>query len=139
MIGKRIGRVLTSVSMVGALIWTGKGAVVRSTDNPLRAPADELPAVAYPARPSPEPDSPATVFFEAAFGFYRGWVAPNRGAHCPMTPSCSQYSEEALERNGWIPGLLLTGDRLLRCGHDLHYYPMVRTGSGNLRLDPCRP
>ena len=49
---------------------------------------------------------------------FQSIVSKADGQGCPMFPSCSRYAAEAVEKHGKIMGLLLTGDRLLRCGHD---------------------
>jgi putative component of membrane protein insertase Oxa1/YidC/SpoIIIJ protein YidD len=41
-----------------------------------------------------------------------------RKGHCPMHPSCSQFSKIACEKYGVISGGVLTTDRLMRCGRD---------------------
>ncbi|MDD1779423.1 MAG: membrane protein insertion efficiency factor YidD [Candidatus Helarchaeota archaeon] len=35
--------------------------------------------------------------------------------HCRFYPSCSEYSLEAIEAYGVIPGLLLTAKRIVKC------------------------
>lgn len=49
---------------------------------------------------------------------FQSIISKADGQRCPMFPSCSRYAAEAVEEHGKIMGLLLTGDRLLRCGHD---------------------
>jgi putative membrane protein insertion efficiency factor len=53
----------------------------------------------------------ATVFIRA----YQLIVSPLLGANCRFTPSCSQYTLEAIERYGLLKGVWLGGRRLLRC------------------------
>ena len=36
---------------------------------------------------------------------------------CRFSPSCSDYSIEAVQRHGILRGLVLTCDRLSRCNH----------------------
>ena len=43
---------------------------------------------------------------------------------CPMYPSCSQYSKEAIIKYDLL-GILMTFDRLHRCSHDLDKYQVV--------------
>ncbi|HJO61774.1 MAG: membrane protein insertion efficiency factor YidD [Desulfobacterales bacterium] len=43
--------------------------------------------------------------------------AVRRGG-CPMYPSCSNYSKQAIQKHGMIIGWMMTTDRLLRCGRD---------------------
>jgi putative component of membrane protein insertase Oxa1/YidC/SpoIIIJ protein YidD len=56
-----------------------------------------------------------------AFGFYQSVLSPVRqpAGACQFTPSCSQYSKEAIAAHGLIKGLILTADRFMRCsgGH----------------------
>ncbi len=53
-----------------------------------------------------------------------------------MNPSDSAYSRQAIERYGLSRGVLMTADRLHRCGHDLSHYPIVRTANGLKYDDP---
>jgi hypothetical protein len=41
-----------------------------------------------------------------------------RRGECPMYPSCSQYSRQAVARHGIVKGWMMTMDRLMRCGRD---------------------
>ncbi len=53
--------------------------------------------------------------------FYEGpldHLASVRGGECPMHPSCSAYTKEALEKHGFFLGWMMASDRLLRCGRD---------------------
>ncbi|MFZ5562871.1 MAG: membrane protein insertion efficiency factor YidD [Thermodesulfobacteriota bacterium] len=76
--------------------------------------------------PSGDPDKqiPAVSTEEsgaAALGavrIFQRYVSPIDGDRCPMYPSCSAYSREALEKNGLLLGWIMTCDRLLRCGRD---------------------
>jgi len=47
--------------------------------------------------------------------FYRITLSPLVGFHCRHVPTCSQYSDEALERFGLWAGGWMTLARLLRC------------------------
>lgn len=46
---------------------------------------------------------------------YQLYVSAHRAPCCPMTPTCSRYSLDALEAHGARRGLLLTVRRLRRC------------------------
>ncbi len=50
--------------------------------------------------------------------FYRKYISPVIGDRCPMYPSCSHYSTEAFRKHGTIMGIIMTCDRLTRCGRD---------------------
>ncbi len=50
---------------------------------------------------------------------YQRWIGPTLPPTCRFSPSCSQYTLEAIERHGILRGLWLTARRLLRC-HPYH-------------------
>jgi putative component of membrane protein insertase Oxa1/YidC/SpoIIIJ protein YidD len=68
---------------------------------------------------------------------YRSSIGPIKGEFCPMYPSCSQYGDIAIKRHG-VLGILMTMDRLHRCGHDLESYERVIVGARIKCLDPVR-
>jgi putative membrane protein insertion efficiency factor len=49
------------------------------------------------------------------FQIYRIGLSPLLGPQCRFYPSCSHYSEEAIERHGWLRGIWLTARRIGRC------------------------
>jgi len=55
---------------------------------------------------------------------YQLFLSPFFGRQCRFTPTCSNYSKEAIEMHGPFRGVILTVKRLLRChpwsksGHD---------------------
>ncbi len=51
----------------------------------------------------------------AAVRVYQREISAYRRPVCRFTPSCSEYSAQALERHGALRGSLLAGRRLLRC------------------------
>ena len=51
----------------------------------------------------------------AMIRLYRITLSPLVGFHCRHVPTCSQYSDEALERFGLWAGGWMTLARLLRC------------------------
>jgi putative component of membrane protein insertase Oxa1/YidC/SpoIIIJ protein YidD len=73
---------------------------------------------------------------KALLGFYGKVLRETLPTHCPMTPSCSGYSKEAFQKRGPILGVLLTGDRLMRCGHDVTHYKKKKTPQGRRYEDP---
>jgi len=56
---------------------------------------------------------------------------------CPMAPHCSAYALMALEKHGPLTGLMMTFDRLIRCGNDeTHLSPEVWVDGRRLTHDP---
>jgi putative membrane protein insertion efficiency factor len=53
--------------------------------------------------------------------FYQNVISPIKGENCRMYPSCSHFAIEALKVHG-LRGILMSSDRLHRCGHDLKFY-----------------
>lgn len=56
---------------------------------------------------------------------------------CPMHPSCSEYSRQAIARYGFAKGWIMTVDRLTRCGRDeLRWAPQVMVNGERKAYDP---
>lgn len=51
----------------------------------------------------------------AAIRFYQRAISRYTQPHCNYVPTCSAYALEAIERHGFLKGLLLGAWRLLRC------------------------
>lgn len=47
--------------------------------------------------------------------FYRYCISPLTPPTCRFTPTCSQYTIEAIKKHGPIKGLILAIKRILRC------------------------
>lgn len=71
------------------------------------------------------------------FKTYQIILGPIKGENCPMYPSCSNYGIEAVKKYN-IKGLLITADRLNRCGHDLKYYKTIIVNDQIKYLDSVR-
>jgi len=83
--------------------------------------------------------SPESVLVKLLFATYQRGAGPTKGTRCPMTPSCSEYSRLSATRHGLVLGILMTADRLHRCGHDLHFYEKLWSPSqGWYYEDPPR-
>ena len=48
-------------------------------------------------------------------GMYQKYLSPLKRTRCPYSPTCSQYSKEAIEKYGALKGGLLAVWRILRC------------------------
>ncbi len=75
-----------------------------------------LSACAHHSVTQPDP-SP----YEDFLGIYSeplNHMAAVRRGVCPMYPSCSQYSRQAVGKHGFVVGWAMAMDRLLRCGRD---------------------
>ncbi len=65
-----------------------------------------------------------SLFFILLIRFYQLVISPFLPNSCRFTPTCSQYSLEAISKHGPIKGLWLSIKRIVRChpwgghGHD---------------------
>ncbi len=88
---------------------------------------------------SPPADRPAG-FLAAVLEIYRGplnHLYAIRGGQCPMYPTCSEYSRQAIARHGLVIGWMMTTDRLLRCGRDeTRLAPKIMIGGRLKTYDP---
>ncbi len=50
--------------------------------------------------------------------FFRKYISSADQDRCPMHPTCSTYSIEAIKKHGPVLGWIMTCDRLMRCGRD---------------------
>ena len=51
--------------------------------------------------------------------FYQKYISPAFHRSCRFTPTCSEYTYQAVEKYGVLRGVWLGGARLLRC-HPFH-------------------
>lgn len=52
---------------------------------------------------------------------YKSFVSGDLGSNCRFSPSCSAFSAAIIRQKGFIPGILLTADRLIRCNPEADY------------------
>jgi putative component of membrane protein insertase Oxa1/YidC/SpoIIIJ protein YidD len=71
--------------------------------------------------------------------FYRAYISPAKGFHCPMYPSCSSYGKEAFSRHNPLVAFWKTSARLTRCGHDPERYGVVAVDGVLRYYDPVDP
>lgn len=98
-----------------------------------------------PPRQPPRPLSettdssePAAAPLLGAIRFFQEYISPTDGARCQFSPTCSAFGHQAIHRHGPWLGVLMTADRLMRCGYgtDPERYPRLPNG----RLaDPVAP
>lgn len=88
---------------------------------------------AYPPKTKTLPAASSSNYF---FRLYDEFISPIDGDRCQMSPSCSNYSRQAIDKRGIVAGLLMTLDRLQRCGNDLSRYPRVYQNNLERYFDP---
>lgn len=67
--------------------------------------------------------------------FYQKYISGIRGHECPMYPSCSNFGLKSFSEKGFFQAMVLTSDRLMRCGHDHNYYQLTLRNSGFKYID----
>lgn len=61
-------------------------------------------------------------------GIYQKYLSGLKSSHCPMYPTCSQYGMMVFADHPFPVAMVLTADRMIRCGGHLDYYPTIETG-----------
>lgn len=93
---------------------------------PLALPAALLVLIACA---TPQDQNSDGGMIGGAVSLYQGplnHLSAVRSGACPMYPSCSAYTRQAIERHGPVVGAMMATDRLMRCGRDeLHLAPKV--------------
>lgn len=58
--------------------------------------------------------------------FYQRGISPMLGGNCRFTPTCSQYTYEAIQIHGFLKGTFLGVKRILKCNpfHSIGYDPV---------------
>ncbi len=83
---------------------------------------------------------PGAGAVDMVIGFYQGpmdHLNAVRTGHCPMYPSCSNYSRQAVGKHGLFKGSMLAFDRLMRCGRsELDYAPKIPVNGKWRYYDP---
>ncbi len=67
--------------------------------------------------------------------FYQKYLSPLKHTHCRMYPSCSAYAKMVFATHSFPEAMVLTSDRLIRCGHDTQYYAKTHITGNTLSVD----
>jgi hypothetical protein len=70
--------------------------------------------------------------------FYQKTIGPVVSGRCPMYPTCSQYSVEAIHRHGPVVGIVMTADRMMHELDEQDHAPLVKVGGRYRYSDPVR-
>ena len=108
--------------------------------------SDDAPVIAVPAdrrTVSPaEAERPAGSIASTPFlwmlSFYQRTIGPVVSGRCPMYPTCSQYSAEAVHEHGPVIGIVMTADRMIHELDEQNVAPLVKVGGRYRYFDPVR-
>jgi len=81
-------------------------------------------------------DGMTSAPFKGILRFYQKFISPYDGNRCPMYPTCSQYSMNAINKHGPIIGIIMTADRLIHEANEMDYAPLVQIGESTRFYDP---
>lgn len=106
-----------------------------STDAPVLMMKADRAAAARTDKPSA---SVAATPFLWLLSFYQKTVGPVVSGRCPMHPTCSRYSVEAIHKHGPVMGIIMTADRIIHELDEQQYAPLARVGDRYRFADPVR-
>ena len=86
---------------------------------------------------SPEKElSVPGVLLKNGIIFFSKYISPVDGDRCSMYPTCAAYSRQAIEKHGFVFGVLLTVDRLIHEANETDRAPLVRIHDRLRYFDP---
>ena len=59
--------------------------------------------------------NPISLSFGGLLFAYQKFLSPQISSNCPYSPSCSAFSKKSILDYGFIKGIALSADRLMRC------------------------
>lgn len=80
--------------------------------------------------------SPLANLFIQGVRFYQRFMSPVKAHSCPMYPSCSAYSIEAIKKHGALVGFVMTADRLIHESNEMDHAPLFLDGNTAKYYDP---
>ena len=104
---------MTKLFSVTLLLWMGMIASAAADDwGPWEVPTAKAPQQSVSTLNRAE--GSLNGFLQRAVRFYQHDISPVDGPRCPMTPTCSTYALQALDRHGPLLGIFITVDRFYR-------------------------
>jgi len=71
-----------------------------------------------------------------AINFFINHISKVDGDRCPMYPTCSAYSVDAIRKHGFLIGIVMTADRLIHENNEMDYAVIVKKGDRYRYFDP---
>lgn len=68
--------------------------------------------------------------------FFIRYISKVDGDRCPMYPTCSSYSIEAIKKHGVLTGIVMTADRLIHENNEMDYAQIIKVGDRYRFYDP---
>ena len=89
-----------------------------------------------PAGHGAQPPSFGQRAAEGLSGIFRDYISPVDGDRCPMYPTCSQYGQQAIRKNGLVWGVIMTVDRLIHESDEMRRAPRLKVYESYRYYDP---
>jgi len=96
-----------------------------------KGPADQIQVTEIE-----EPLSSASKATLLAIDFFINHISRVDGDRCPMYPTCSAYSIDAIKKHGFLIGIVMTADRLIHENNEMDYALIVKKGDRYRYFDP---
>ena len=131
------------VMAVGTVfLWGGASAYAAEDLDAPWSVDDRFPALSTAARSSSkeaERDVPEEMGRACAYiwlKIYQNDFSVVMTSHCPLYPSCSNYSIQAIRQYGALTGIMMTADRLIHESTEMREAPVIQVGERSLGFDP---
>lgn len=137
---KAVCRVMAVCAMV-ACMWLPGVASAEDLNMPWSVD-DQCPVVGpalHSARVASSPAVPEEMGRACAYAWlkiYQDYLSVVIISHCPLYPSCSNYSIQAIRRYGSMKGIMMTADRLIHEWTEELEAPVIQVGGRTLCYDP---
>ena len=106
-------RVFIVAAMLAGFCWAGPVPHSHGSDFMMNGPGE---AVRDPERSEERETSSVRLAMLGLIGVYQRFVSPIGGVdRCGFRPSCSNYGLQAIRDEGPVLGVILIGDRQIRC------------------------
>ena len=86
--------------------------------------------------PGIEEPSYASKITISGVKFFIDYISKVDGDRCPMYPTCSSYSIEAIKKHGVLTGIVMAADRLIHESNEMDYAPVIKLGNRYRYYDP---
>lgn len=123
--------------LMGGVCLLGWAGVIRA-EEPWSGP-DAPPVIGSPAGKTVRPSVPDGFVKTGCYLWLRAYqtgFSRFSASKCPLQPSCSNYSLEAISKYGGFWGVLMTADRLFHEGSVRHTAPWFRDVDRIRFMDP---
>ncbi len=128
--------VFACVSLSAATAQAGEwGPWSTNSDAPVLLTRADKEAPKVKQRTGAESSMAATPFIWL-LKIYQNFISPVKGDRCPMYPTCSAYSVQAVQKHGPVIGIVMTADRLIHESDEPAFVPSKKVGDRYRFIDP---